>query len=80
VAREIEAMLETALDQDYAAAVDWYDRLTPLERGDLAVWVCNREPASKATAKIIEQSQFLAAIGFMEVSRRWIERNERPAR
>lgn len=67
-----ENMMVAGLDQDWSEAVRVWDTLTPLERGELALWMTGRKgDIREAPELILEQITGFASIAVLEAGLRW---------
>jgi hypothetical protein len=70
-------MLTAAIDQDEAAALDYYDRLSPADRGEIASYAAGREgyeDLRDAPDWVQGALKFFAALALMRTGQSWSQK------
>lgn len=71
-----ENMIVAGLDQDWAALVEFYDSIDPLERGEIAEWLTDkRGPIHDAPDYVLDRIKAFASVAMLETGLRWSQRD-----
>ena len=71
-----ELILTHGIEQDQTAANDHYAKLSPQDRGELALFITGRKPMSEAPEWVERAILFFAVLSFMETGLRWSKTQE----
>jgi hypothetical protein len=72
-----EAMLVQGIEQDEAAADEYYTRMSPQDRGEIALWITGRKGGLEQAPKwVLSAVGFFAGLAFMQTGLRWSKKQE----
>lgn len=69
----IKNRIASGLDQDYAAVIDFYDSMTPRDRGKVSTAIVEGQHGIDIPQSFHQIIAMFASIGFLEVASRWAE-------